>query len=216
MRYALQKDPKYLASSIMPVVVGIQQAIEGCVWLALNNGLEAFAHVFGLIYIFFVWVFWPSWVPYMCASLETSPGKRKIQLKWAEIGMQFGILLFLPHLFINGWLTPNINGSCMAYNTIVVFDYIFPREVTAFIYLIIISIPALISSQAFIRYFGLLLVMLVPITYYFFVHAYLSVLCFFAAIVTMFLVYIVLYDKCGRCEVSQRDRGKHQVLESNL
>ncbi len=197
LNHALKKDSKYLAMSLMPIVVGLQQATEGFIWLVLNDGMAFLAHTLALIYMFFVWVFWPIWVPYMCASLEPSAEKRKTQMKWAEAGLQFGILLYLPHLFIKGWLGPNISQGCMAYDTIVLFDYVLPREMTAFVYLLIIAAPALLSSHIYIRYFGLMLVAFVPITYYFFVHAYLSVLCFFAAVITLFLVYVVLLDKCG-------------------
>lgn len=36
----------------------------------------------------------------------------------------------------------------------------------------------------------------VPLTYFFFSYAHISVLCFFVAVMTIYIIYVILEDKC--------------------
>ncbi len=194
---SIKGDRRYFAMALMPLIIGIQQCLEGAVWIGVGNGDIDFAHAASMAYMLCVWVFWPSWVPFMTAMLEPSVYKKRLQLRWAGIGLIYGLVLYIPYVFQPGWVNPNILQQCMAYNTIVLPDFIMPRWITSVIYLAIIAGAPLTSSHVYIKRFGLMLLAFVPLTYALFIHAYLSVLCFFAAIVTVDLIYIISSDKCS-------------------
>jgi len=75
---------------------------------------------------------------------------------------------------------------------------ILPRQVTYFIYLAIIGLPPLLSSYWHMRIFGLALIISVTLTYFFFVYAATSVLCFLGALATLYILFIILRDKCPK------------------
>lgn len=194
---AIKDEPRYMALAIMPLIVGVQQFIEGIVWTEIGQGNALGAHSAAMFYLAVVWVFWPCWVPFMASSLEPNSQRKALQQKWAVIGFLFGFMLYAPYFYRPDWISPYVAGNCLAYNTVVLPDIIVPRPVTALAYLAIIGLVPLTSSHAAIRTFGGLLLLLVPMTYFFFVETYLSVLCFFAAIVTSYILLIIAKDKCG-------------------
>jgi hypothetical protein len=72
------------------------------------------------------------------------------------------------------------------------------REMTYFVYLVVILAPLLTSSKRSVNIFGLLLVLVIAITYIFFRYAYISVFCFGGAIMSVYLVYMVFRETDGR------------------
>ncbi|PPC81211.1 MAG: hypothetical protein CTY39_10600, partial [Hyphomicrobium sp.] len=72
------------------------------------------------------------------------------------------------------------------------FDYIVRREFTYAIYLFVIIVPLLSSSDRHAQLFGVLIAIVVAITYLFFKFAYISVFCFGGALMSLYVVYMVL------------------------
>lgn len=193
---ALQTDARYLPLAIMPLVIAVQQFMEGFAWIGAQSNNQALLYTSALSYMFFVWVFWPSWVPFMTAVLEPRSDKKKLLSVLAGIGFIFGLFLYVPYFSHPDWLQVRIFCNSLVYETNLILDQFIPRPLTVSIYLALVGATPLVSSHSYLRMFGWSLIFFVPVTHYFYVHAYISVLCFFAAAATIYLIYIVVNQKC--------------------
>lgn len=208
-RKSIQSGHAYLPMAIMPVAVGVQQFAEGMVWMGAENGDGALMNRAALAYMLFVWVFWPCWTAFMTAILEPpDTGKKPILLALSVMGLSFGLLLYLPYLWHPDWLRPEIVRHSMNYQTVLIPDQIMPRWLTSLVYLFFVGVPPLLSSHFAVRRFGLSLIVFVPLTYFFFVYAYISALCFFAALMTLDLIYIIAGNKCTAERALRALKGK--------
>lgn len=189
----LKMNRKYTAMAIMPIAVGMQQFMEGLSWHGLTNGNPGLLARASLAYMFFVWVFWPSWIPFMTATLENNIRKKRILYKVSMSGFIFGACLYLPYFWHPDWQKATAIHYSLAYT---IPDFFLPLWTILPVYLTFIGIPPIMSSHFHVRLFGISLIMFVPLTYLLFSYACISVLCFFAAIMTVDLIFIIAGDKC--------------------
>lgn len=189
-------NQKYLPLAVMPVVVSVQQFMEGLAWIGAESGQQYLLQVSALSYMFFVWVFWPSWISFMVSKLEPDLSRKKILEFFAAFGFIFGLLLYLPYFIYPDWLQTQVLCHSLDYQTKIIPDQFIPRPFTAALYLALVGATPLLSSHRQIRLFGWSLIFFVPITHLIYSYAYISVLCFFAAFATIHLIYIVTKNKC--------------------
>lgn len=191
LHQAYKEDSRYALLAFFPLLVAVQQAAEGFVWLGLDRNDLALVRGSALFYLFFVWIIWPVWVPLMIRALERDCLRRRIFLIFALCGFVLGFVLYLPNYFHADWLQVAAVKRSIAYRCALLTDYYIPRPVTYVAYLSLIALPPLLSSQASLKIFGALLAAAIPITYLFFSYAHISVLCFMAALVTIYVVCVV-------------------------
>lgn len=197
IKKALDTDKRYLALALMPALVGLQQISEGMVWLGLDSPERApWIHPFSLIYMFFVWMVWPVLIPVATSMLEPDERKKVLISIFAIFGILTGISLYVPLLFYPSWLTAEAVQHSVSYNLTLLQDHYMPRQVTYILYLSLIGGPPLLSSYFHLNLFGIALVLMVPLTYAFYFHAGVSVLCFFAALLMLYILYVIIRDKC--------------------
>ncbi|MCE7886703.1 MAG: hypothetical protein DYH13_04270 [Alphaproteobacteria bacterium PRO2] len=183
--------------ALMPLFVAIQQFFEGLAWVSAENNLPDALYSAALAYMFFVWVFWPSWVPYMTSILEPQEKRRRLLSALSLTALFFGLFLYVPYFFHPAWLQAQILCHSIDYKTTLISDQFIPRPLTALIYLAFVGATPLLSSHRQVKNFGRSLIFFIPLTYFAYSHAYISVLCFFAAMATIQLVYIISEDKCA-------------------
>lgn len=190
-------DKSYIPLALFPLIVGIQQIAEGLVWRGFSLDDPATVQAAALAYLFFTWIFWPFWVPYMTARLELQKNRAFIFKLCSMAGLAFGLLLYLPNYFDDALLTVTTNNHSIAYDCRFMTESIAPRWFHYIIYLSLIGLPPLFSSHFYLKIFGAALITAVPLTYVAFAYAHVSVLCFFAALITIYLVYLISADKCA-------------------
>jgi hypothetical protein len=96
---ARQINWRYIPVALMPLFAGIQQFMEGHVWIGMNTGNPDMVLWGALGFIFFTWFMWPIWIPISVYVLEPPDSPRKkLFLGFAAIGIAFGLLLYIPHL----------------------------------------------------------------------------------------------------------------------
>lgn len=186
----------YLPLSLMPVAVGMQQMTEGVVWHGLQHGQSGIVYAAARIFLLFVWLFWPSWTAFMTASLETNAATAHFLRRLSAAGLMFGIVMYTPYTLHPDWLSVSVNGHSIAYTPILLTDGFLPQNLIYAIYLLLVGAPPLLSSHPALRVFGAGLLLAVPVTYFIYYLAAYSVLCFFAALMTLYLAWIVAYDRC--------------------
>jgi uncharacterized protein DUF6629 len=196
---ALKKNTRYLPVSQMPTLAGLQQIFEGHVWMGMNHADPAMIWWAAMGFIFFSWLIWPVWIPFSFYFLEPPGSRRKKPLLWfALAGLAFGLILFVPHLFHPDWVNVRINRNSLAYEDTMFLDYLIPRWLTYFIYLLLLITPAMMSTYLHIRLFGLTLIAIIAVVYLFLTYAYISFFCFLAGLGTLHLIYIIVWNKCCR------------------
>lgn len=173
------KTKAELPFASIPLLFGIQQLIEGVVWLSFGN--FALNVVVTYVYSMFSHVLWPIFVPVSILLLEKDPVRRRILKVFTGIGLAVGIYLFY-FLFQDGVASQVLNQS-IAYNSPHLY---LPFVLT--LYVLATCISFFISSDKFINIIGVVMVTSFFMAGWFFTETFISVWCFFAAILSV-LVY---------------------------
>lgn len=198
---AHQVDRRYIPLCTLPVLFGLQQFFEGMVWIAGAGSDAALVERYSLAYMFFSWIAWPVWVPVSVYFLE--PSSRKLPfLVFAIGGAMLGSLQYVPYFAHDGWLTTTFLDHAVRYTDIELLDALITREATYLIYLTFIIAPLLLSSNRDAQIFGVLVAIVLTITYFFFSFAYISVFCMGGALMSFYLVFMIF-----RKERSPTDRA---------
>ena len=196
---ATKINKRYIPAALMPLFAGLQQFMEGNVWLGVNTG-DPFTVLWGALgFIFFTWFMWPVWIPFTVYVLEPDDSKRKRLFGiFTLIGLALGVALFVPHLVNPEWIDVTVNQDSLAYEGTMLLDYMMPREATYAIYLFLIIVPPLMSRYLHMRWFGVTIIAVVVVDLLFLRYAYISFFCLLAGLGTLHLIYIILRNKCAR------------------
>jgi len=176
--------------SLFPLIFAIQQIIEGLIWQSLESGMDARLPVYG--FLFFSHLFWLFWVPFSARALENDERKKKLLFYCTLAGLAFGLSLTIPFYLYNNWFTVSIVNHSIYYETTLIYDAFISREFVYLIYTLIVIPPLLFSSFKMIKIFGLLIFLSIFATDYFFNYTFISVWCYFSAILSSYL-FIMLH-----------------------
>jgi Family of unknown function (DUF6629) len=192
-------NARYLPVALMPLFAGMQQFLEGNVWLGMNSG-DPFTVLWGAMgFIFFTWFMWPIWIPFSVYVLEPSDSPRRTPLLIITlIGAAFGMALYVPHAMNPDWINVTINQNSLAYEGTMLLDYLMPRWATYVVYLLLIIVPPMMSRYRHVKYFGLTIIAVVTVDFLLLRYAYISFFCLLAGLGTLHLIYIILRNKCAR------------------
>jgi len=181
--------PSQIVFASIPLFFGIQQIAEGTLWLSLQNPEYLYLKQYAT-YIFLIMadVLWPMMIPFSILFMEENKKKRKILF----ILLSLGIVLSMYYAFclVSFNVNPQITNYHIQYNS----D--FPKSValvTFFFYLIVTIIPLFVSSIKRIHLMGILMFLSCLVTAIFFTQYLTSVWCFFAAIISG-VIYWILRD----------------------
>jgi len=114
-----------------------------------------------------------------------------------------GAIQYIPYFAHEGWLAVKFFAHAISYEGTVLFDFIMRREMTYAFYLFVILAPLLTSSKKDVNIFGMLIALVVIVTFIFFSYAHISVFCFGGAIMSLYIIYMVF-----------RVTGGHSGLEN--
>jgi hypothetical protein len=187
---AYQTDRRYLALCALPFLFGLQQLFEGLVWIGGQSHDMTTIGRYALAYMFFSWLAWPVWVPVSTYFLE--PASRKpYYLGFIILGSFLGAGQYLPYFVHHGWLTVTFLPHAIVYGGVELFDFIMMRQITYVIYSFVVVLPLLLCTQPEAKIFGLLVAVVLVVTYVFFSFAYISVFCFGGALMSLYLVAMI-------------------------
>jgi len=179
---------------MVPIAFGIQQICEGFVWLGLNGDNAALVQQASVIFLFFAIAFWPCWIPLSLAIAESRRRQQLALTLLAIVGLAWLWLYFPLAVDPARWLTTEVAQHSIRYNVgeLPAFT-LAPRSVWRFAYLLIIAVPLAVGrldpggNRRANLTGGLLVVGLFAVSYVLYWHAFLSVWCFFAALVSLLL-----------------------------
>jgi hypothetical protein len=166
-----------IAFAMVPLLFGVQQLIEGLIWLSLRH--EPIANVtLTFLYSLFSHVLWPIYIPFAVRLLETVPWRRRAMAVCQAIGLAVG--LYLLFFIVQFPVTARVIGSHIAYES----PHFYAIPVMA-MYLIGTCASSLFSSNRIIQVFGALSFATFVAAYAIHVATFFSVWCFFAAILSL-------------------------------
>lgn len=195
----------YWAIGLFPLLFGVQQALEGLVWLALESNDPQSIRYSALGFMLFSHFFWLFWVPIASAVLEPRGLKRNIFLALAIFGGLYGASMYLPLLVQANWLTVNLVQHSISYEAQLIYDGYVPRLALRVLYAVIVLSALLFSSDRYIRLFGILIAISVVVATVFFGYAFISVWCYFAALLSLYVLYMmrrITREQCPHVEAT--------------
>jgi hypothetical protein len=190
IRKAYQVNSNLVPLAALPLLFGVQQLFEGLVWTGSNLSSDKMVERYSVAYMFFSWLAWPIWVPLSTYFLEPCR-RRHVYLLFAILGGIIGAMQYFPYFAHDGWLLTKFLPNAISYEGTVLFDYIMQREYTYAIYLFVIIVPLLTSSNRRAQVFGILISLVAVTTYLFFQFAYISVFCFGGAVMSLYIIYFI-------------------------
>ncbi len=182
----------YWVFALLPLMFGIQQAIEGVVWWALGANHPENLRLSALGFLFFSHFIWLVWIPFSCYQTEPSNNRKMLFLLMSGTGVFFGASLFTPFLLYSDWLTVSAVNHSIAYQTTLIYDEYLPRIVVTAGYMLIVLVPLMLSSGRHHRILGMLALLSAVLTMAFFNFAFISVWCYFAAVISLYVYYITV------------------------
>ena len=186
-----------IAFACIPFIFGLQQATEGCVWLSLTgDAMKAWPNVPADIFLFFSHVLWPVWMPFSIWLCEKDANrKRKLFSLFC-----LGCILALYHLF---YIVTNTPRSEIL-NCHIDYTMGFPKKLmllTSILYGITTILPSFISSRKKMWMMGIVLTISYFTTWIFYTQYLISVFCFFAAMLSIVVYFIIRAHRKNQAQI---------------
>ena len=179
--------PSQIVFASIPLIFGIQQISEGVLWLTILDptyaGLQQFATYTFLV---FARVVWPLWVPLAIFLLEFEGKRRKMEKILMLMGM--GVSAYFIFTLVVEPTEAIISGDHIFYK----LDY--PASLKLYsgiFYGIVTVVPLFISRFKRMWWLGAVIGISYIAAAYFFKHYAFSVWCFFAAVISMSVFFIM-------------------------
>jgi hypothetical protein len=179
--------PSQLVFACIPLFFGVQQFAEGFLWLTLPNPEYIHAQKIGT-YIFLVMAdfLWPLMIPLSVLFMEDNYKKKRIL--WVFVGIGLVLSSYYAFCLISFHVSPQIKGYHILYTN----DFPKSLSLVAFsIYLIVTITPLFISSIRKTHLLGILMFSSCLVTAIFFTQYLTSVWCFFAALISGVIFWIL-------------------------
>jgi hypothetical protein len=193
LKSAASLKTPYWLFALIPLFFAIQQFFEGMVWQAIQSGDDTHVRLLALGFTFFSHLFWMIWIPLSCYAVESSVLKRKFYLFLLVLGSLHGLLMYVPLWLHPDWLTAVIAGHSIQYRATLLQDDYIPLIGMQMLYVLLVLVPLLTASDRYIRLFGVLMVVSLAITSLYFNYALISVWCFFAAILSFYILLMLIH-----------------------
>lgn len=192
MRQTRRLHPPYRMWALVPVFFGVQQAFEGRVWQMLDAGTASAAVPYAMGFHFFSHFLWLWWLPLGCYLVEPGKMRARVIAGCAMFGAFAGTLVYSVMLSHPEWMSVAVREHSILYSFSVPYRSSIHLPLTpASLYALTILVPLFISSHSKIRIFGVLAVMSMILAAETYAYAYVSVWCFFAAVLSLYLVYMI-------------------------
>lgn len=178
--------PSQLPFAAIPLLFAVQQAAEGALWLGLSgNGHEAWRSTSMYVFLFFAQVVWPLWVPLSIWLLEKDLRRKKILFALLCTGLLASCCLAYSLLFYP------VNAQLRNHHIHYALGFPPVTAKLAILYFIPTVITSFVSGYRGVRWMGLLLLVSFIVSKAWFKEELLSVWCFFAAVISVVVLFIM-------------------------
>jgi hypothetical protein len=179
--------PSQLVFASIPLFFAFQQIVEGCLWVTIP--LPEYLHLQKIAtYLFLIMAdfLWPTMIPLAVLLMEKNKKRKRILRILLIMGLSLSA--YYAYCLIVFHVTPQIMGYHIVYST----DFPKSLSMPAFIiYLIATITPLFVSSIQRTHLLGILMFLSCLITAIFFTQYLTSVWCFFAALISGVIFWIL-------------------------
>jgi len=179
--------PSQIVFACIPLFFGFQQIVEGVVWLTVPvpeyaGMLKIATYIFQTMAL----IIWPVMIPFSVLHMEKSKKKKKVLFIFLIVGAMLSLYYSYCLLFLN--VTPQIRGYHVQYNT----DFPVTLTMIAFLFYLAVTItPLFVSSIKRTHLLAILMTFSCLVTAIFFKQYLTSVWCFFAALISGVILWIL-------------------------
>ena len=181
------RQPRALLFAAIPLLFAIQQLIEGVIWLTFTNDHPGLIAVMTHAYSFFSHVLWPVYVPVAVLLMEPAGWRRRAVVAFVAAGAAVGA--YLLYVLLAYPIVSRPTGQHIEY----VSPHFF-AAVTMTLYLLSTAISPLLSTHRMVVVFGALALLSFGAAYAFYATWFISVWCFFAALLSS-VVYFYFRER---------------------
>lgn len=180
-------DRTQVPFAAIPLMFAAQQFSEGVLWMGLSDPAYAsWQHFPVYIFLIFAQLIWPSWVPFSLLRLETDPGRRKLLQLFTTMGLSIsGYLLYCLFAY-------DVSAEIRSGHIHYVLKFPFALMWAASIFYFVPTVISLfISSVKGMNALAFAILISFVITKIFFDDYLISVWCFFAAGLSLMVLWII-------------------------
>lgn len=179
--------PAQRVLSCIPVIFGLQQLTEGLLWIGLSRpGYEYLVQPAKYGFLLFAQVVWPAFIPYSIMRIEPNPMRKKIM----KVLFGFGLVLAAYFAYCLSAYDVTVAPGCAHINYVLSYPALGVYAMS-FGYFLPAAIPPFISGIGRLRVLGLATLLAYVAAKIFYEQYVISVWCFFAALVSSFVLYII-------------------------
>jgi len=171
-----------LPYALIPVLFGIQQALEGALWLTFPDRAPALNVGLTHAYSFFSHVLWPIYVPLAALAIEPVGVRRKVLAATAIAGAAVGLYLLL--MLVRLPITARVVENHIFYDS----PHFYVR-LTMALYLLGTCASLMVSSHRRVAVFGLAAFASAVTAYAFYAYWFISVWCFLSAVMSLVVLW---------------------------
>lgn len=189
--YKAFKAKNHFLMALTPFLFALQQFLEGFVWIEYNQQNPVLMTIFSTAYLFFAFFFWIVWFPFVAYCLESVKWKKVLFLFLILFGFIFGLYLWLPVLIGEGpraLIQTSVCGKSLCYD--IATGGLLPMPVREFIY-VSLGLLYLLCSDVIFKRFWVVVMASAGITILIHVFAWTSVWCFFSALASLYIIYLI-------------------------
>ena len=171
------RSPRELPFAAIPLLFAIQQLSEGVIWLTFRYEAPQLNAVMTDVYSFFSHVLWPIYVPLTVLLIEPRGRRRGALLAFVAAGLAVGV--YLLYFLVAFPIVSRPTGQHIEY----VSPHFFAAAVMT-LYLLSTTVSPILSTHRVVKVFGVLALLSFGGAYFFYATWFISVWCFFAAILS--------------------------------
>lgn len=176
----------YMLAAI-PLLLSIQQASEGVVWLSFMKSSLSWLRSYGAhSFLTFAFIVWPSWISTAFWYRESIESRKKYLFGCMAIGFMTSLALACSIFFNTVFVRQQSHH--------IVYDVTISSLFFMLLncgYIISVIVPCFISSKRFAPLFGCFLALSYAVSYWWYTQAFISVWCFFSALLSCMLFFII-------------------------
>jgi hypothetical protein len=182
------KQTSQVPFAAIPLMFAVQQVAEGVLWIGLSDpDHTSWSHFPVYIFLMFAQIIWPAWIPFSILLLEKNRARRRLLAVMLAMGLT--ISTYLAYCLFVFDVSAEIRGEHIHYT----LNFPIPLKLsllTSILYFIPTVISLFVSAEKRMWILGMAILLSFISTQVFFEDYVISVWCFFAAILSIVVLWI--------------------------
>jgi hypothetical protein len=189
--YKNSKSRENRTLTVVPLIFGVQQLIEGFLWVCLQNpDYSAFSKYFTFLFLTIAWVVWPMIIPVIFSGYTKVFLLRLFSNLLLAIGIM--VAIFNAYSLVADFPYAEIQDHHILYHW---SEFRVFAGVIGYLYVAATLLPPFLTNKKPLWVLGLANTVMFLISYFFMTRYLISIWCFFAALCSMIILGIVVFTR---------------------